>query len=72
MKKNKAAQILGRLGGQARTKALSKAERTEIAQKGANARASKLSAARRSEIAKKAVQARIKKYNQQTIKEKTA
>lgn len=61
MKKNPAAQALGKLGGRARAKALSEAELSEIARKGAEARASKLSAARRSEIASKAVQARIAK-----------
>jgi hypothetical protein len=61
MKKNPAAQALGKLGGKARANALSDAELTEIARKGAEARASKLSAARRSEIAHKAVQARLEK-----------
>lgn len=71
MKKNPAAQALGKLGGKARAKALSEAELTEIARKGAKARASKLSAAKRSEIARKAVQARIAKQRKQG-KEKTA
>lgn len=61
MKKNTAAQALGKLGGKARAKALSDSELSEIARKGAEARASKLSAAKRSEIARKAVQARIEK-----------
>ncbi len=39
--KNKAAQALGRLGGQARTKKLSKKRRAEIAKKAAKARWSK-------------------------------
>ena len=65
MKKNPAAQALGKLGGKARAKALSEAELSEIARKGAEARASKLSAAKRSEIARKAVQARIAKQRNQ-------
>jgi hypothetical protein len=65
MKKNPAAQALGKLGGKARAKALSDAELSEIGKKGASARTSKLSAAERSEIAKKAVQARIAKQRQQ-------
>lgn len=65
MKKNPAAQALGKLGGKARARALSEAELTEIARKGAEARASKLSAAKRSEIARKAVQARISKQRNQ-------
>ncbi len=36
--KNKAAQALGRLGGQARAKKLSKGRRSEIAKKAAKAR----------------------------------
>lgn len=65
MKKNKAAQELGTLGGKARAKALTSTERSEIARQGAKARASKLSKAERSEIARKAVQARIAKQKQQ-------
>jgi hypothetical protein len=65
MKKNPAAQALGKLGGTARAKALSDAELSEIARKGAEARASKLTAAKRSEIARKAVQARIAKQRKQ-------
>ena len=65
MKKNPAAQALGKLGGKARAKALSDAELSEIARKGAEARASKLTAAERSEIARKAVQARITKQRKQ-------
>ncbi len=61
MTKNTAAQALGKLGGKARAKSLSDAERSAIATQGATARASKLSAAERSEIASKAVQARIAK-----------
>jgi len=65
MKKNSAAQALGKLGGKARAEALSDAELSEIARKGAEARASKLTAAERSEIARKAVQARIAKQRKQ-------
>jgi hypothetical protein len=65
MKKNPAAQALGKLGGKARAQALSEAELSEIARKGAEARASKLTAAKRSEIARKAVQARIAKQRNQ-------
>jgi hypothetical protein len=65
MKKNPAAQALGKLGGKARAKALSETELSEIARKAAEARASKLSAAKRSEIARKAVQARIAKQTKQ-------
>lgn len=70
MKKNPAAQALGKLGGKARAKALSDAELSEIARKGAEARANKLSPAKRSEIARKAVKARIAK--QKRGKGKTA
>jgi hypothetical protein len=65
MKKNPAAQALGKLGGKARAKALTEAELSEIARKGAEARASKLTAAERSEIARKAVRARIAKQRKQ-------
>jgi len=61
MKKNPAAQALGKLGGQARAKRLSDDQLSEIGRKGAEARTSKLSPERRSEIATKAVQARIAK-----------
>jgi hypothetical protein len=61
MKKNTAAQALGKLGGQARAKRLSDDQLSEIGRKGAEARTSKLSPERRSEIATKAVQARIAK-----------
>jgi hypothetical protein len=57
-KKNPSAVALGSLGGKARAKRLSAAERSEIASKAAKARAEKLTAARRSEIAKRAVGAR--------------
>ncbi len=65
MKKNTAAQALGRLGGRARAKALSPDELSEIGKVGAKARSQKLNAAQRSEIARKAVEARIKKHGQQ-------
>lgn len=68
MKKNKAAQALGKLGGAARAKALSSAELSKIGRQGAKARAAKLTAAQRSEIARKAVQARIAKHGQQKRK----
>ena len=68
MKKNAAAQTLGKLGGTARAKALSAAELSKIGKQGGKARAAKLTAAQRSEIARKAVQARIVKHGQQTRK----
>ena len=68
MKKNPAAQALGKLGGKARAKALSAAELSEIGKQGAKARSKKLSAAERSEIARKAVEARIAKHGQQRRK----
>jgi hypothetical protein len=61
MKKNPAAQQLGRLGGLVRGKQLSKAELTEMGKKGWKARAAKLSAAERKRIAKLAVAARERK-----------
>jgi hypothetical protein len=64
MKKNAAAQALGKLGGEARAKALSPGELSEIGKKGARARAQKLTVVQRSEIARKAVEARIKKHGQ--------
>ena len=70
VRKNPAAQALGRLGGKARAKALSESELSDIGKKGAAARKKKLTAAQRSEIARKAVQARIAKYGQQPRKEK--
>ena len=68
MKKNKAAQALGKLGGTARANALSAAELSKIGKQGGKARAAKLTAAQRSEIARKAVQARIAKHGQQKRK----
>jgi hypothetical protein len=65
MKKNAAAQALGKLGGTARAKALSASELSKIGKKGAKARAANLTAAQRSEIARNAVQARIAKHGQQ-------
>lgn len=72
MKKNPAAQALGKLGGTARAKALSESELSRIGKSGARARQKKLSAEQRSEIARKAVQARIAKYGQQTKKGRKA
>jgi hypothetical protein len=57
-KKNPAAVTLGRLGGKARAKSLSKSERIAGAEKAVAARNKKLSPARRSEIARLAAQAR--------------
>jgi hypothetical protein len=68
MKKNAAAQALGKLGGKARAKALSAAELSKIGKKGAKARMVKLTPGRRSEIARKAVKARIAKHGQQKRK----
>ena len=70
VRKNPAAQALGRLGGRARAEALSESELSKIGKKGAEARKRKLTAKQRSEIARKAVQARIAKYGQQQRKEK--
>jgi hypothetical protein len=68
-KKNPAAQALGRLGGKARARSLSKSELSKISTLGGQARRKKLSAEERSEIARKAVRARIAKYGQKTRKE---
>lgn len=57
-KKPMTAAELQSMGGKARAKALSKAERSAIARKAAKARAQKLTAAERSRIAKRAVAAR--------------
>jgi hypothetical protein len=57
-KKNPHAQALGRLGGKARAKSLSDAEKTRIASEGGKARAAKLTPAERKRIAKLAVAAR--------------
>jgi len=57
-KKPLSAAELQSMGGEARAKALSKAERSAIARKAAKARAQKLTAADRSRIAKHAVAAR--------------
>lgn len=57
-KKNPHAAALGRLGGKARAKSLTKSQRIAGAKKAAEARSKKLSAARRSEIARRAAQAR--------------
>ncbi len=61
MKKNPAAQQLGRLGGMVRGKQLTKAELSDMGRKGGEARAAKLSAAERKRIAKLAVAARERK-----------
>jgi hypothetical protein len=66
-KKNPAAVQLGKLGGKARMKSLSPAERSAIAKKAAEARAKKLSPAERKRIAMLGVKARQAKRR----KEKT-
>ena len=70
MKKNRAAQALGRLGGKARAKALSADELARIGRKGGRSRAKNLTAEERSASARKAVEARIAKYGQQRRKRK--
>ena len=60
-KKNPNAVALGKLGGVARARSLTKAQRSAIAKKAAAARNAKLSAAERSQIAKLAVKAREQK-----------
>ncbi len=60
-KKNPAAVALGRLGGRARAKSLTKTERKLIARKAGQERANKLSAAERSAIARKAALAKWRK-----------
>ena len=60
-KKNPNAQALGSLGGKARARSLSPAERTRIASQGGKARVAKLSAAELSRIAKLGVAARKRK-----------
>jgi hypothetical protein len=60
-KKNPNAVALGKLGGDARARSLTKAERSAIAKKAAAARNKKLSAAERSRIANLAVKAREQK-----------
>jgi hypothetical protein len=60
-KKNPHAQALGSLGGKARARSLSPAERTRIASQGGKARVAKLSAAELSRIAKLGVAARKRK-----------
>jgi len=68
MKKNAAAQALGKLGGAARAEALSASELSKIGKKGAKARMAKLTPVQRSEIARKAVEARIAQHGQQKRK----
>ncbi len=63
-KKNPHAAALGKLGGSARMKKLSRSEKTELGRKGAEARSAKLSAAARSRIAKLAVAARERRRNE--------
>jgi len=58
MKKNPHAAALGKLGGSARMKKLSRSEKTELGKKGAKARSAKLTPQERSRIAKLAVAAR--------------
>jgi hypothetical protein len=65
-KKNPHAQALGALGGKARAKSLSEAERSKIAKQGGKARAAKLSAAERSRIAMLAVAARERKRKEKS------
>jgi len=57
-KKHPGAVALGRLGGKARAKALSKEKRSELARKAGKARLKTISAEERSAIARGAVQAR--------------
>ena len=64
--KNPAAVALGKLGGKARSAALSRKELSEIGKKGAQARMKKLTAAQRHEIAKMAVAAREAKRKKKT------
>ena len=66
MKKNPAAQQLGRLGGLVRGKQLTKAELSEMGKKGGKARAAKLAAAQRRRIAKLAVGARERKRKEKS------
>jgi len=63
-KKPLTAAELQSMGGKARAKSLSKAERSAIARKAAKARAQKLTSAQRSRIAKQAVAAREAKRKQ--------
>jgi hypothetical protein len=55
---------MARLGGKARTQAMSRAERRELASKAGKARSKALSATERSRIAKQAVLARERKRKQ--------
>ena len=63
--KNSAAVALGRLGGKARAKRLSKKKLSEIGKRGAEARAEKLSPRRRQEIARHAALVRSEKRRQE-------
>jgi hypothetical protein len=62
--RKEAAQVLGALGGKARSKNLTATELSAIGKKGGRARAKSLTAAQRSAIARKAVLARIAKYQE--------
>jgi hypothetical protein len=64
-KKNPHAAALGKLGGSARMKKLSRAGKTELGRKGAKARSANLSAAERSRIAKLAVAARERRRREE-------
>jgi hypothetical protein len=64
-KKNPHAAALGKLGGSARMKKLSRTEKTELGRKGAKARSAKLSAAERSRIAKLAVTIRERRRREE-------
>lgn len=66
-KKNPHAQALGALGGRARMKALTPAERKTLAAKAGTSRAKKLSPRKRSDIAKIAVAARERKRNRKRV-----
>jgi hypothetical protein len=57
-KKNPHAAALGKLGGSARMKKLSRSEKSELGRKGGSARSANLSPAERSRIAKLAVATR--------------
>lgn len=57
-KKNAAAVALGKLGGKARARSLSAAERSESARKAGKSRITSLTDYERAEIAKKAARAR--------------
>jgi|HubBroStandDraft_4_1064222.scaffolds.fasta_scaffold560540_2 hypothetical protein len=64
-KKNPHAAALGKLGGFARMKQLSHAEKAKPGRKGGKARSAKLSAAQRSRIAKLAVAGRERRRREE-------